>query len=429
MVLFVTLFGIALAAGECETDGSCPVSAAKNTNMLQATKSELVQANEQDTKTIYVKFESLDDTANAADKILAALEEAGLSLDEWQPTGAHHIPDHESSFPVDMDMQFEPKPPPAPEPEPSPHWTYKDDFVDEEALLQEEQEEEEDLSFNQTLVDELMEGAEKSKYKKQKNWAARQISKLEAPVCSRYRERKYAAYARSSYIPWWSCASGWEYIWGICYKNCASGWYGAWFLCHQSCGAREDTWSECIERCRDVPGDPSPLDTTCSLFYCGQSSGDCAEHGAKIALSFAEMFANFIPGGKAMTGLKKAVKKGTMAAMKAAMKKAVKDIAKKMLKKARKNLKKEIKSRGKELREEVKEAILQGGAEQVAEVFIAKTDGDYLAETAVEILKAVDPTGISDVVGAFEADRCRDKIIDDMPPVDDYGYGGKGGGW
>merc|ERR1719446_300324 len=130
------------------------------------------------------------------------------------------------------------------------------------------------------------------------------------------------------------------------------------------------------------------------------------------------MFANFIPGGKALTGLKKAVKKGTMAAMKAAMKKAVKDIAKKMLKKARKNLKKEIKSRGKELREEVKEAILQGGAEQVAEVFIAKTDGDYLAETAVEILKEVDPTGIADVVGAFEADRCRDKVIDPFPEVE-----------
>jgi len=187
--------------------------------------------------------------------------------------------------------------------------------------------------------------------------------------------------------------------------------------------------SECIERCSHVPGDPSPLDTTCSLFYCGQSSGDCAEHGAKIALSFAEMFANFIPGGKAMTGLKKAVKKGTMVAMKAAMKKAVKDIAKKMLKKARKNLKKEIKSRREAMTEEVKEAILQGGAEQVAEVFIAKTDGGHLRDTAVEILKAVDPTGISEVVGAFEADRCRDKIIDDMPEIEGGGSGGKGGGW
>merc|ERR1719284_1880609 len=127
------------------------------------------------------------------------------------------------------------------------------------------------------------------------------------------------------------------------------------------------------------------------------------------------MFANFIPGGRALTGIKKAVKK----AMKAAMKKAVKDIAKKMLKKARKNLKKEIKSQGKELRDDLKEAIIQGGAEEVAEVFIAKTGSGHIAETAVAILKEVDPTGIADVVGSFEADRCRDKVIDDMPELDE----------
>jgi len=261
----------------------------------------------------------------------------------------------------------------------------------------------------------------RKKYKKQMNWAARQISKLEAPVCSRYRERKAAAYARSSYGKWWwhSCASGYDDIWGLCYKKCASGYYASWFVCHKSCGSREDTLSECIERCRDVPGAPSPIDTTCSLFYCGQSSGDCAEHGAKIAMSFMTMFANFIPGGRALTGIKKAVKKGTMAAMKAAMKKAVKDIAKKMLKKARKNLKKEIKSQGKELRDDLKEAIIQGGAEEVAEVFIAKTGSGHIAETAVAILKEVDPTGIADVVGSFEADRCRDKVIDDMPELDE----------
>jgi len=140
-------------------------------------------------------------------------------------------------------------------------------------------------------------------------------------------------------------------------------------------------------------------------------------------MSFAAMFANFIPGGKALTGIKKAVKKGSMIAMKAAMKKAVKDVAKKMLKKARKNLKKEMKARGKELKDEVKEAILQGGAEEIAEVFIAKTQTGFLKDTAVELLKAVDPTGIADVVGAFEADRCRDKVIEDFPECEDTSNG------
>merc|ERR1719276_23983 len=116
-----------------------------------------------------------------------------------------------------------------------------------------------------------------------------------------------------------------------------------------------------------------------------------------------------------MTGLKKAVKMGTKAAMKKAMKKYVKSIAKKMLKKARKNLKKVMKEQRKDLKDEVKEAILQGGAEEIAEVFIAKTQPSYLADVAVEILKEVDPTGIADVVSSFEADRCRDKVIDHFP--------------
>merc|ERR1719281_1774967 len=229
----------------------------------------------------------------------------------------------------------------------------KEGEQEEEQEAQQEQEGENEKEEEETEQDVL-----RKKYNRQMNWAARQISKLEAPVCSRYRERKPIAYARGSYGKWaWEwCASGHDDIWGLCYKKCASGYYAEWFVCHKSCGSSEDTMSECIGRCRDVPGPPSPLDTTCSLFYCGQSSGDCAEHGAKIAMSFAAMFANFIPGGKALTGIKKAVKKGSMIAMKAAMKKAVKE---------------------------------------------------------------VDPTGIADVVGSFEADRCRDKVIDEMPPMEE----------
>lgn len=392
-----------------------------------------------DVKEVKVVFSNFEETKNAAAMIVDAMKAAGMTMEEWTPAGAHHVPDRDATYPVTMDVAFRQKTSSTEallekEEEDEEEEEAEDEEEEEEqqeTLLEEEnkegeQEEEQEAQQeqegeNEKEEEETEQDVLRKKYNRQMNWAARQISKLEAPVCSRYRERKPIAYARGSYGKWaWEwCASGYDDIWGLCYKKCASGYYAEWFVCHKSCGSAEDTMSECIERCRDVPGPPSPLDTTCSLFYCGQSSGDCAEHGAKIAMSFAAMFANFIPGGKALTGIKKAVKKGSMIAMKAAMKKAVKDVAKKMLKKARKNLKKEMKSQGKELRDDVKEAILQGGAENVAEVFIAKTDGGHLADTAVAILKEVDPTGIADVVGSFEADRCRDKVIDEMPPMEE----------
>jgi len=398
-------------ADDCVAKGVCEE---QHVSLLQRTHMVKMGVHDaEETKTIHVVFNSSADANRSAELIMDAMKEAGLTLEEWKPQRVR-TPDHNANFPVTMDVVFErvPSASVAAATTPAPV----------QALLQEEDEQDEDLSSNQTLVDLILDGKSgKKPTQKQLNWAARAISKLESKICSRHRSGKAVAYARSSYMPWWSsCASGYEWD-GVllCYKKCVSGYYPVSFLCHQDCGKKEDTWSECIERCRDVPGSPSPLDTTCSLFYCGQSTGDCASHGANIALSFASMFANFIPGGKALTGIKKAVKKGTMAAMKAAMKKAVKDVAKKMLKKAKKNLKKVMKSQKEDLKDELKDAILQGGAEQVAEVFIAKTQTGYLKDTAVEILKEVDPTGIADVVGSFEADRCRDKVIEEFPDEDE----------
>lgn len=161
------------------------------------------------------------------------------------------------------------------------------------------------------------------------------------------------------------------------------------------------------------------MSTTCvGLGYCAKSSGECAAKIVKIALSFVDMFANFVPGGKAMSVLKRAAKTGTKEALKLAIKAAVKDVAKELLRKTRKNLVKYIKQEKKTLREETKNAIMQGGAEQVVETMIAKTQSGALKDAAMELVEAVDPTGIVSVVNSFEADNCRDKVMENMPESD-----------
>merc|ERR1712187_362814 len=65
--------------------------------------------------------------------------------------------------------------------------------------------------------------------------------------------------------------------------------------------------------------------------------------------------------------------------------------------------------------EGIKDLILQKGAEEVAAASIAETETGDWKDTAVGVLKAIDPTGIVDIVKSFESDTCRDKIIEPFP--------------
>jgi len=278
----------------------------------------------------------------------------------------------------------------------------------------------------------------KKKNKKQKDWVAKALGKLEGDMCARKINGKPASRARSARAlscdwrrrrRWWPSmhchCRGWQNIAAVCYSYCSSGWYDVWFLCHKSCGSYEDTLSTCNKRCaKDKSGEK--FATTCGLGYCSIDTGACVSFVAKIAVAFLEMLSNFIPGAAAMNRLravaKTIVKTGLKAAqkmaLKAAIKAAVRDVKKRLLKEAKKNLKKYIKQKGKELKEELQDDLLEGGAETVSETMIAKTEGGAIKDMAMEMVQAVDPTGITGVVGAFEADSCDSKYINDMPEDD-----------
>jgi len=104
--------------------------------------------------------------------------------------------------------------------------------------------------------------------------------------------------------------------------------------------------------------------------------------------------------------------------LKAAIKSAVRSVKRRLMTEAKANLKKYMKQQARELREELQEDLLEGGAELVAETMIAKTERGAIRDMALEIVKAVDPTGISGVVSSFEASSCDSKYIGDMPEDD-----------
>lgn len=271
------------------------------------------------------------------------------------------------------------------------------------------------------------ERAKKKKNSKQLKWAAKAVSKLEAKVCGRKINGKPVARVRRSRAVHCKCGKfnwfetkchcgcqGWEDIAGICYEHCPSGWIGHWFACHERCGANwEDTGSTCNERC--TIHELSHISTTCGLAYCAKDTGACFEKIAKLAVAFLEALANFVPGGKAMSAMKAAAKAGTKAALKKAIKKAVKDVAKRLRRDAKRKLRKYLKKQGRALREELMDSIIDGGVEVAAETMVAKTEGGALKDAAIELVKAVDPTGISGIVSEFEADSCNSKKIHDMP--------------
>lgn len=391
---------------------------------------------EKETKTIYVVFNSFDDTKNVVTLIMDAMEEAGMALGAWAPLNAHHVPDKNSTFPLSMDIAFERRPSVSAQADTTPAYA--------QALLPEKAKQDE----NQALIDlhledegsELRTSSLPQPTQKEISWAARQIAKLQGPVCSRHRESKRSAYGRTPYLKWWweSCAHNYEDILGICYKNCDAGYYPTYLLCQRDCNygrpglpTREDTLTECIEKCADVPGKPSPFSETCSLFYCGKSKVDCAAHGIEIAGSFAMAALSTL--GSLKSGLKAAQKinqiglqrspaqrrllfKAMTFGMAGVILGSLPELSLSGLKVGM------IFGTGHKyghydtaMKESIKNLILERGAEEVAGASIAETETGDWKDTAVEVLQELDPTGIVDIVQSFESDRCRDKILEPFP--------------
>jgi len=223
----------------------------------------------------------------------------------------------------------------------------------------------------------------KKKRHKQKKWAAKMTTMMEVEVCQktdRYPEE------------WEECAD--------------------WELTVPNGNFPKSCQTEC-------DGEISFKDYNCGQF-CAQSWQDCLKKWGTIAVAFVEVMANFIPGGKALTAVREAVGK---AAIQAAIKKAAKKVAEQLKTKAKKNLKGYMKQLTGEWSEEaedaLKEDILDGGFEHITAVFVAKhgADSQDLVEAAGEMVAAVDPTGISDLIEAFSAPSCDNFWLEDMPAL------------
>jgi len=267
--------------------------------------------------------------------------------------------------------------------------------------------------------------ATQKKNAKQLKWVTRAISKLEAEVCTRTIHGKPAARVRRSrsyrgyWSGWWPqvTCDGWEDIAGICYERCASNEVGHWFACHQTCNGWEDTGSTCNKRC-NIPS-LSHISTTCGLAYCAKSTGDCVNKVAKLAILFINALSNFVPGAAAMQALKTAARTMSKAAIKTAIKRAVKEVARGLLNTAKTKLRTYMKKQGRELRTAILESVLQGGVEAAAESMVAMDEeGGDLAQAALELVEAVDPTGVASIVNEFQEDSCSSKEIEDMPEED-----------
>lgn len=156
-------------------------------------------------------------------------------------------------------------------------------------------------------------------------------------------------------------------------------------------------------------------------------TGDCTDLNIDRYFSIALMLTNFLPGSGQIArlgwkGLKKLLKKP----MKQLVLDAATEVAEGLYKKYKKDISKFIKSNLKEL---VKEEVMDQASLLAAEAGIHEIDDskDSDADEAKQILedmaKAFDPTGILEVIDAFNTDdvpKCLDLMPAEAPTVTDW---------
>lgn len=199
-----------------------------------------------------------------------------------------------------------------------------------------------------------------------------------------------------------ACASNEEKDGALCYPKCKSGYYGVGPVCWQDC--------------------PSTQSSKCGA-ACASDASQCGENIANMVLSVAQLAANIVglvtTGGAAdeaamaaksaaKTAAKEAAKEGAKEAAKAAAKTAAKDALKKLAKSAMAKVRKIVAERlTKKYAKELAEEIMENVAFTLA-VQAAADDPDIK-----DILESLDPTGVADVVEAFNKPKC--SLYEDAP--------------
>jgi len=288
----------------------------------------------------------------------------------------------------------------------------------------------------QQFSEENDQSRRRRKNKKQKEWAAKMMMKADAKVCT--RATTWVGSPKDRQVRHMSCSvswggvrcgcSGWDQIGTLCYRKChdqfGSNYHGVGHRCWPGCpsGYINGRIAECHERCGEAQRLPHTPVECHGWIWCADSWGTCEKKAFDVVASFAMFAMNMV--GPAKAGLKAAKGMAKGASRLAKIGAAVKKIAKVLLKKARKKLIKYAKKRAKEEVKAVKkdirdmdwtmEAIFEGGADAVAAGVIGNREPD-LAQEALDVLDAVDPTGISGIVNAFHAGSCNNIKIDAMP--------------
>jgi len=170
-----------------------------------------------------------------------------------------------------------------------------------------------------------------------------------------------------------------------------------------------------LSTCGYCPSSPE----TCG-HYC-VARGKCAEFVLNIVVNFASLALNFAPGGPSIVAMKKAAKL-TKAALVKSIVAAAKAVGAKMLNKVKGKLIQKMKKEATQQAEDLANDILTAAVTEIAAVQISQSASvsPDIKQAAEDVIAAVDPTGVYDVVASFKAKTCHP--IYDMPKVEWWQY-------
>lgn len=235
----------------------------------------------------------------------------------------------------------------------------------------------EDSDYNWDLLDdstEIGEIAARKSLTAQIHWAAETMANFESLSC--YREVRY--------------------------PPCRQGY---------TAGYRPWPIPACFEDCPTTH-----LTHKCTTYWCAESAHICAAKLTNIAVSFMQVMATFLPGAAHLrafaNGAKNKIKKEMIDACKAYVKTNIRKMKNKMIANVKGLMSGQLSDKTKNIiinaaAEQNLAAALQGEMEEMGE--------HTLASAAAEVWKAIDPTGMSAVMEALEAEACEDKHVKPFP--------------
>eukprot|EP00928_Gymnodinium_smaydae_P063759 TRINITY_DN47256_c0_g1_i1.p1 TRINITY_DN47256_c0_g1~~TRINITY_DN47256_c0_g1_i1.p1 ORF type:complete len:321 (+),score=60.32 TRINITY_DN47256_c0_g1_i1:51-965(+) len=228
----------------------------------------------------------------------------------------------------------------------------------------------------------------------QKAWAAAQLVNFEHKMCGRHN------FPIRQKVKWW-----WE--------KCPEGWNDLGFLCRTCDGESEGPFA-CWERCGPKKNLPQ-LPFECANLYCVKTVDECWWKMTKLTLRWAQVAINLVMNLELLDTLATEIVEHAQNLL------AVEALIEGVLQPTIDNI---IWRGGKKIAElmltdnltnQTKEAIIRGGAEIVAASAAAALK-DYFKSITSRIMKAIDLTGITKAIEAFDGgERCRDIMVTPMP--------------